>query len=191
MTSRAEYTYDEWALLYTAPIIVALAVSYAEPGGVASEMISAVLMEGMVGQRFPGNELLGALWTTKGGTPPAVSSPTHLEPDHLKEQTLEQALDTCRKVVAILDERSNAKEAGEYRQFLGEIAVAAAEAARSGGFFGIGGVLVTPAERAAVDEIRDALGLEPMSAGEGARQPPEPDSLPGIPGAPSGSIDPS
>jgi hypothetical protein len=153
-------------------------------------MISAVLMEGMVGQRYPGNELLGALWTTKGGTPPAVSSPTHLEPDRFKEQTIEQALDMCRKVVAILDDRSNAKEAGEYRQFLGDVAVAAAEAARTGGFFGIGGVLVTPAERTTVDAIRDALGLEPIRDPEGA-QPPAPDSMSGIPGAPSGSIDPS
>jgi len=190
MTARAEYTYDEWALLYTAPIIVALAVSYAEPGGVAREMISSVIMEGMVGQRYPGNELLGALWTTKGGTPPAVSSPTHLEPEHLKEQTLEQALDACRKVMTILEDRSNADEAGEYRRFLGDVAVAAAEAARTGGFFGIGGVLVTPAERTAVDAIREALGLEPMRDPEGV-QPPAPDSLPWIPGAPSGSIDPS
>jgi hypothetical protein len=148
-------------------------------------------MEGMVGQRYPGNELLAALWTAKGGTPPAVSSPTHLDPEHFKENTLEQALEACRKVIAILADRSSAKEAGEYRQFLGDIAVAAAEAARTGGFFGIGGVLVTPAERAAADAIRDELGLEPMPAGEGAQQPPAPDSVRGIPGAPSGSIDPS
>ncbi len=199
MTARAEYTDEEWALLYTAPIIIGVAVAYAEPGAAAREVITAALMQGTAAKRYPGNELLGSLWSVRPG---AAAEATPVQPvplpssageaASLPRELLDRALETARKVVALLDDRSGPLESEGVRSFLGDVAVATAEAARSGGFLGLGGVRVTPAERAAVDAIREALGLEPMPAkAEDAQAPPAPDTVQGAPSVPSGPINPS
>jgi hypothetical protein len=197
MTSRAEYNDEEWQLLYLAPWVVGVAVSLAEKGGTIRELMTVAGLSVTIRERFPDNELMGSLWVTPQGAHKSTMPIAGVDEGEIGGALLDRAIETCHKVMALLGERSTTKEAEPFRLLLGEVAVAVASTTRSGGVLGIGGVLVTPAERAAVDAIRAALDLEPMpgAAGDaprdGASTPPSPDLIRGGPGIPSGSIDPS
>jgi hypothetical protein len=82
----------------------------------------------------------------------------------LKEQQMDQAqmrqmgLDTIRKAVAFVEEQAGPEAGAEYRLALGEIAQKTAEAAKEGGFLGIGSKPISAGEQAALDAIKAALG---------------------------------
>jgi hypothetical protein len=178
MTARAEYTDEEWQLLYLAPWVVGVAVALAEQGGMVRELMTIASLSATVRERYPRSELLGALWSSSQAPAKPPESIASIDPKQLEGALLDRALET---------------EA--FRLLLGEVAIGVARSTRTGGVLGIGGVLVTPAERAAVDEIRSALGLERMSgAGDAPSDSaiPAPDVIRGRgPGVPSGSVDPS
>lgn len=198
MTARAEYTDDEWELLYLSPWVVGAAVAFAEKGGTLRELMTVATLAATVRERYPANELMRSLWPTRQGTARTLEPTAGVEPTRFKAAPLERAVDACRRVVALLGERSNPTEAEGFRRFLGEVAVGVAQAARSGGILGFGGVPVTPAEHAAADAIRASLDLEPMTDAEGMTSeggtgaPPPPDTVRGGgPDIPSGPIGPS
>jgi hypothetical protein len=118
-----------------------------------------------------------------------------VDPDSIGEALLERAVDTCRKVVALLEERSDPREAEGFRTFLADVALGVANAA-GGGFLDGGGVRFSRAEHAAVDAIRDALALGPLAERADAgtpgtpAEPPRPDTVRGVTGIPEGPIDP-
>ena len=74
--------------------------------------------------------------------------------EKLRAQTLEDA----RAAASILGAKASAAEAEEYRQWTLSIAEKVANAATEGGFLGLGGVQVTPAEKSLILDIRKALG---------------------------------
>ncbi len=178
MTARSEYTEEEWQLLFLSPWIVGMAVSLAEPGGTIREVFSIAAITASVRERYPDNELLGAAWAggAEGAHPSDLGAAA--EPERAVATMLEGAVDTCRAVVKLLADRSREAEAQGFRHFLGDVALEAANATTTGGFFGLGGVRVTEAERRAVVVIREALDLEPL--------PDTSDAL----DVPGGSIDP-
>ena len=53
----------------------------------------------------------------------------------------------------------SADEVDEYRRFLLDVAQKAAEASKEGGFLGIGAVLVSDQEKAAIARLTEALGV--------------------------------
>lgn len=76
-----------------------------------------------------------------------------------KEQTQEMALATIRNAVALVESKAGPEAASEYRQLAYQMAVKAAEAGKEGGFLGIGGTLVSGKEKAALDQVKEVLGL--------------------------------
>ncbi len=67
-----------------------------------------------------------------------------------------QAIDQLKEVAAILDAKAP-KEASEIKVWLNNIAQTVAEASGDG-FLGFGGVQVNQSEKAALEDIRTALG---------------------------------
>ena len=67
-------------------------------------------------------------------------------------------LEAIRNAVAFVQANLGAEAGGEYRQILGEVASRTAGAAKEGGFFGIGGTVVSAGEQAVLDEINAAIG---------------------------------
>jgi hypothetical protein len=68
-------------------------------------------------------------------------------------------LEEARAAIRILNERMPLTDARAYGHWLLSIATTVCEAARSGGFLGLGGVPVSPAEQRFLDDLRDALRL--------------------------------
>ena len=61
----------------------------------------------------------------------------------------------------VLNEKGSAGEVEAYKRFVLDVAQAAAEAHKEGGFIGIGGKQISDEEQAALDEIRSVLDAGP------------------------------
>jgi hypothetical protein len=70
-----------------------------------------------------------------------------------------EVLASCRSVTAVLSARADPADSAAYRQWLQSIAARVCEAASSGELLGLGGDLLSDAEREFLDELGSALGL--------------------------------
>lgn len=158
MTAKADYTPEEWAALRRAPLVAGLAVSFADPGGPIE-----LTKETMAAQRAistpPGDhELLIAVSQDAMANAKDVRN---LKDDlGLKGATVrEQIADELRRVNGILSAKATPEEAAAFRMWLITAAQEAAEAAKEGGFLGIGATRVSEGEQAMLDRLREILEL--------------------------------
>jgi hypothetical protein len=157
MSTKADFTKDEWELLLKAPLMAGMAVVAASPSGPIGvfQEIFAVgkgLLEGAEGTTNP---LIGAVVADiKAGNRPSMPAE---RPEDIA-QVKAQALGACREVAALLG-RKAPSEAEAFKRWLLATAQRAAEGAKEGGFLGIGGVRVSDAEKAALAEVAGALGV--------------------------------
>jgi len=158
MSTKADYTKEEWDLLVKSPVMAAMAVIAASPSGpigVLKEMF-AVGKGLWAGTEGTTNPLIGALVADlKARTRPAM--PTERPQD--LAQAKAQAVGVCREVAALLGRKAPGEAEGFKRWLLGT-AQGVAEAAKEGGVFGIGGVQVSEAEKTALAEVAQALGVK-------------------------------
>jgi hypothetical protein len=158
MSTKADYTKEEWEMLVKSPLMAAMAVVAASPSGPIGALkeifaVSKGMLEGAEGTTNP---LIGALVADiKAGARPAM--PTERPQD--LAQVKAQALGACREVAALLGRKAPGEAEGFKRWLLGA-AQRAAEAAKEGGFLGIGGVQVSEAEKTALAEVAQALGVK-------------------------------
>jgi hypothetical protein len=68
-----------------------------------------------------------------------------------------QALDTLRSAAALVAAKAP-DDLAAFTEFVIKLAETAASAHKEGGFMGVGGVWVTPAEEAAIARIKEVLG---------------------------------
>jgi hypothetical protein len=157
MTTKADYTAEEWELLMRAPFMAAMAIVAASPSGpigMIKEMfaVGRVLVEG-TGEGET-NELISALVAeVKAGHRPAAAT----ESLRSIEAAKALGLNTCREVAALLARKAPTAEAEGFKRWLLTAAQRVAEASKEGGFLGIGGVRVSDAEKAALAEVASAL----------------------------------
>lgn len=164
MTSRAEYTTAEWTLLQMTPYTVGLAMSFADGSGILETFneVAALTMErARGGERYPGNELVAALLADREQpAPPAVRlTPEGAAAADVPSSLRTRAVEDCRAVVALLEERSHAGEADGYKDFLMDIARATATASRHGGWLKRGPV-IDEQERSVLCQLSDVLGVD-------------------------------
>ena len=69
-----------------------------------------------------------------------------------------KCIETLRQIAAVVDAKA-AGDAAAFKNWLRQISQHVAEAAKEGGFLGIGGVTVSEAEKATLTEISSALKL--------------------------------
>jgi len=106
------------------------------------------------------NPLIAAVVAdVKAGARPSMPTERPADPAALKGQ----ALGVCRAVAALLGRKAPGEAEG-FERWLLATAQHTAEAAKEGGFLGIGGVQVSDAEKAALAEVAGALGIAPDAA---------------------------
>lgn len=151
MSTKADFTAEEWERLTEAPILSALQVAAAQRGGTIRESLAVGRTYADARQHQGESPLLDAI----------VASPPGLDTARLRETggDIKGHASTSRtEALAILDGKSGPDELEAYKQFILTVSEAAAEANREGGFLGIGGKPVSESEQAALDEIRLSLG---------------------------------
>jgi hypothetical protein len=167
MAKKADFTSEEWQLILSMPQVAALYLALASPSGplgLAQEMIASTkgLVEAL--KSSSGNELVDAVAAdvrAKAENREKMEPP--LEPGRDANEIKAKCLQSCRDVAALLSQKAPA-DAGAYKQWVYQAAQNSANAAREGGFFGIGGEKVSEAETAALQEIAAALGIASPSA---------------------------
>ena len=161
MTNKSSFTPDEWSVLLQSMIAAGTAVSAAEPSG-----LWGLLKESFAGgtalakaKTDPGtNALIKAMvddFNTADGSAARDALKNKLKgnkPAEIKDKCIE----TLRTAAAIVDAKAPG-DAAAYKGWLQQISQHVAEAANEGGGLFGGGVPVSEAEKATLNEIAKAL----------------------------------
>ena len=168
MTTRADYTVEEWRTLSQLPVAVSLAVitsGKSNPMQRVLELTSMVQTLEDTRRQQPANELVIAVAIADGERPPDGGRSTGAlpSPDLSRggAELRRQAVAQCRQAVSILAGRSTPTEAEGYKRWVLAIGRKVAEAAKEGGFLGFGGVPVSPEETETLNAVSAALEISP------------------------------
>lgn len=163
MAKQDAFTTDEWAQLRLTPSLVAGGVAAAEPSGLFGSVKEASAgMQGMIGslKEAANLELLAAMAADR--SIPGMPDPKTLLGEGSREQQMQNfrqaVLDRVKSAIDLVGRKASPAETEAYRRMLVTVAERAAEAAKEGGFLGIGGVRVSDNERAFIDAVKRAVG---------------------------------
>jgi hypothetical protein len=147
MTSKADFTSEEWKLVLEGPTSAGMVVITAQHGGMVRETLSMAKTYAEARQHHGQSELLDEIVAAK----PAM--------DHTRYGSLEELKEHClahlRDAVALLEGKATPQELDDYKQFILNLADKVANAHREGHG---DEQAVSEAERAAIATIAQALG---------------------------------
>ena len=154
MTSKADYTQDEWERLRRAPLVGGMAISIADPGGPIE--LAKETMASMRAAVTPPRqeELLVAVAQDLMAVLQQKENPMtgfKVENAALAGQ---QILDELHEVDRIVKAKATPDESEAFREWLLTVAQAAADAAKEGGFLGFGAEQVSKGEHAMLEQLR-------------------------------------
>lgn len=170
--SASNFTADELYMMTTLPSMVGSVITFSDlsgPLGTAKEMLANARAAAAGVEQYPENSIIRSVipkFEDRGEAMDAAKALQERQKQEIeaaeitsKEDMRSYALAQAAKVNALLVEKATATEAAEYRQWVMSVARATAEAAKEGGFLGIGGEEVSADEERALDEIATALGV--------------------------------
>jgi hypothetical protein len=159
MTTKADFTDEEWARLERGPIVAGMAISLADPGGpieAVKESMAAIRTVAEAAQPGGDVELVDAV--AKSFTDKARQRKSPLG-DFKPRGALagEEILDELRAANALVTQKATPEEAAAYRQWLLTAAKRSAEAAKEGGFLGFRAERVSEGEQRMLDKLAEVL----------------------------------
>ena len=164
MPDKSNFAPDEWKLLLESVMMASIAITAAEPHG-----LWGLLQESFAGgtelakaKMDPGADALIKAVVADFGTAEGRT----IARDGLKEkftgskpaEIKAKCIETLRQVAEVVDAKAPPTPP-PLRLWLRQISQHVAEAAKEGGFLGVGGVAVSDAEKATLAEISNALKL--------------------------------
>ena len=161
MADKSNFTPDEWKVLLQGVMAAGIAITAAEPSG-----LWGLLKEGFAGGAVMAkaktdpstNALIKAVVNDFSAAEGSAARDglkarfKQSKPAEIKEACIA----TLRQAAAIVDAKAPG-DAAAYKAWLQQLSQHVAEAAKEGGFLGIGGVAVIDAEKATLTEISSAL----------------------------------
>jgi hypothetical protein len=157
MSTKTDFSADEWDLLRSAPMMAGILVVSASPSGPVglvqeSTAVSKMILGAAGSAQTP---LLKALAEDMKTTmsipkPPAGATVAAIQ---------DAATEILRRTSELLEKKATPEEATEVKQWLLKTAQATAEATKEGGFLGFGGTLVSEEEKSAVAKVGSTLGV--------------------------------
>lgn len=158
--SELGFSDEEWGLLTGLPQAVLTAAGAAEADGARrSRAEHAAGLEAIAAGRESSSRLVRMVaheLVSRVGDPEVGETLPVIEPTD-PQAYLADVLERARDVAGLLAERVDTGEAGAYKHWLVGIAERVVTAASTGGVLGIGGDLVTAAERGFCDRLAQAL----------------------------------
>lgn len=159
MTTKADFTEEEWARLERAPIVAGMSISLADPGGpieALKETMATVKTVTEVAQSGGRGELVDAVAKS-------IAEKSQQRKSLLGDfkprgtQAGEQILDELRAVNELLEQKATPEEADAHREWLLTAAKRAAEAAKEGGFLGFNAKRVSEGEQQMLAKLGEVL----------------------------------
>jgi len=167
MTSRADFTDEDWDRLGRAPLVAGLAITLADPGGPfeALKESRAVLTTLLDTARDGGyGAFVQSLARDVAAKAQRRENPlAGFTPDRRK--ALDAILEELRAVYALLVEKAEPDDVDEYREWMRVASQKAALAAKEGGFLGFGGKLVSDREQEMLETLGEIFGVPRSSDG--------------------------
>ena len=160
MTSKTDFTDEEWTRIKRAPFVAGMAISLADPGGPieavkeSSATLKSVLAAAKSADRGDMVQQIAADVTEDArahhnplsGFKPAKGATAGVE-----------ILDELRAVGRIVSEKTTPEDTEAFRSWILDTAQAAADAAKEGGFMGFHAERVSEGEKRMLDSVREAL----------------------------------
>ncbi len=143
MTTKADFTTEEWQLILESPPSAGMIVVTAQRGGSLRETIAIAKSYVEARQQHGESELLDEIVAAK----PERDHTRYHSPEELKQHGLQHLSDS----VALLERKATPAEVDEYRRFIVTLAQKVASAHREHG------KEVSEPEQAAIDDITAAL----------------------------------
>jgi hypothetical protein len=161
MSSKNDYSAEEWKAISGAPVAAGLFITLSDasgPVGIAKEAMAVgkAITESAMGDA---PEIVKALAeNVKSGGRPEMPD----VPRGDSAQTKVSLINAIRTAVDAVETKSPA-EAEAYKTWLASIAAKVSQAAKEGGFLGFGGTTVSDDEQEALRQLSDVLGTRTRS----------------------------
>jgi hypothetical protein len=155
MTSKQDFTDEEWTRIRRAPLVAGVAISLADPGGpieLAKETVASLRSATLPPSQ---EELLASVALDVQALTQQKQNPL----GDFRPRSGQQVLEELRGVNELVTGKATAQEAEGFRRWLVAAAQAAADAAKEGGFMGFGAEQVSAGEQQMLDQVRAALGV--------------------------------
>jgi hypothetical protein len=159
MTTKADFTDEEWSRLERAPIVAGMAISLADPGGpieAVKESMATIKTVLETAQAGGHGELVGAVAKDVAEKARHRQNPLG---DFKPRGALagQEILDELRAANQLVTEKTSPEEAAAFRQWLLTAAQRAADAAKEGGFMGFNAKRVSEGEQHMLDKLGEVL----------------------------------
>jgi hypothetical protein len=159
MTTKADFTDEEWTRLGRSPLVAGMAITLADPGGPiealkeTSAALKTVLDAAQTGKHGEFVQAVAADVAAKAQNrenPLAGFKPKGT-------QASAEVIDELRKVNQLLVEKTTPEETDHFREWLKEAAQQTALAAKEGGFLGFRAVRVSEGEQEMLDRLAEVF----------------------------------
>ena len=161
MSVKTDYEPQQWQLLLDVPPLVGTAVMVAGRSGLGTMKEALAVASGVMTAKegFENNELIHALVDGRLHDKDRSSVESRSPEIRAKhpEELIDYTLEKCSEVATLLEAKSTAAEAAEYKKWAMSVGEKVANAAKEGGFLGIGGERVSEAERDVLRRVAAAL----------------------------------
>lgn len=162
MPTKSDFTTEEWNMLLAGPMLAGMAVTFADPSG-----LIGMLQEGWAGARSmldpktnPAASALAKAIADDLGTSDGRTSAHQFVKSRLTGKSAAelkpQIMQALADIASLLDNKAGG-EASAVKTWLKETAQRVAQASTEGGFLGFGGVTVSDAEKATLDDVAKVL----------------------------------
>jgi hypothetical protein len=143
MTSKKDFTADEWKVICDAPLAVGGAVAAAAPSGVIGNIKEGVALVNSMrhaAERHPHNQLIQDV-VPRGASREQIDLWTKVARAMMHQsesaRLASAALEACQRVATILQSKTDPQEADEFKRWLLETGEDVADAAKDTGSVGI------------------------------------------------------
>ena len=161
MTDKTSFSAEEWASVLQLPGAVAMYIITASPAIGDSIKETYALAQNLAdpAQKENAGGLLKAVLDEFKDAGSARQAQPKFEATQDMATLRTTILDTIRKDVALIDQKTEANEANEFKMWLYKVADDTANAAKEGDFLGFGGQKVNQAETDALTELGTVFGV--------------------------------
>jgi len=160
MSTKSDFTEDEWTTLVRSPIVAGMAITLADPGGpieVVKET-SAALSFATGSSSEQRDDLVGEIAREMRALVEERKNPAG---DFKPRGAMagKEIVDEISRANEIVSAKANPVEAAAFREWIMECAQRAADAAKEGGFMGFRAERVSQGEKDMLAQLGSALGV--------------------------------